>query len=48
MNTIFETAKRSFTYRAFNQLVETLLAEGKTTGNNQSSEYLFYAKLNLQ
>ena len=48
MNTIFGTAKRSFTYKAFSQLVETLLAEGKTTGNKQSNEYLFYAKLNLQ
>jgi hypothetical protein len=48
MNTIFETAKQSFTYKSFNQLLNTLFAEGKTTGNNQSNEYLFYAKLNLQ
>jgi hypothetical protein len=48
MSTIFDTAKRSFTYETFNQLLNTLFSEGKTTGNNQSKEYLFYAKLNLQ
>lgn len=48
MSSIFDTAKRSFTYKTFNQLLDTLFAEGKTTGNNQSKEYLFYTKLNLQ
>jgi hypothetical protein len=48
MSTIFDTANRSFTYKTFNQLLNTLFDEGKTTGNNQSNEYLFYAKLNLQ
>lgn len=35
-------------YPAYKQLLETLMAEGKTTGPNQSEEYLHYAKINLQ
>lgn len=48
MTTIFERAKEVYNYHQFLQLTETLLAEGKTTGNNQSEDYLFFAKLNLQ
>lgn len=48
MMNIFQTAAHSWTYHGFTAMLETLLAEGKTTGNNQSEEYLFYAKLNLQ
>lgn len=48
MDNIFETAKQVYTYRTFTALLESLLKEGRTTGNNQSDEYLFYAKLNLQ
>ncbi len=48
MTTPFETAKQHWTYTQFEQLLEELMAEGKTTGSKQSEEYLFYAKLNLQ
>lgn len=48
MSNIFGTAERSFTYATFIALLEKLLKEGKTTGNNQSEKYLFYTKLNLQ
>lgn len=48
MSNIFETAKTVFSYNEFVQHAENLLAQGKTTGANQSEEYLFYAKLNLQ
>ncbi|WP_118973718.1 thioredoxin family protein [Taibaiella koreensis] len=46
--TIFDTAKQHYSYAEFVQLLETLMAEGKTTGPNQSDDYLFYARLNLQ
>jgi hypothetical protein len=48
MISVFETATKVYTYKEFVQLADDLLAEGKTTGTNQSEEYLFYAKLNLQ
>ncbi len=45
---VFATAARSYTYDQFLDLLDDLLTEGKTTGANQSEEYLHYAKLNLQ
>ncbi len=48
MNTIFQTATASYTYPQFITHLEALLAQGKTTGANQTEEYLHYAKLNLQ
>lgn len=48
MNTIFDSALRYWDYEAFEHMLEALLAEGKTTGEKQTEEYLFYAKLNLQ
>lgn len=45
---VFSTATRSYTYDQFLDLLDNLLTEGKTTGTNQSEEYLHYAKLNLQ
>lgn len=48
MNTIFDSALRHWDYVAFEQMLEALLAEGKTTGEKQTEEYLFYARLNLQ
>jgi hypothetical protein len=48
MTTVFDKARQSWTYPQFEQLLEALLAAGKTTGSNQSENYLFYAKLNLQ
>lgn len=45
---IFETAAESWNYTQFEQMLEALMLEGKTTGSNQSADYLHYAKLNLQ
>jgi hypothetical protein len=38
----------AYTYEAYRSHLETLLAQGTTTGNNQSEEYLNFAKINLQ
>lgn len=38
----------AMSYKAYKSLLEKLLAEGKTTGKNQSAEFLNYAKINLQ
>lgn len=35
-------------YGRYRSLLQDLLAQGKTTGHNQSEQYLGYAKLNLQ
>lgn len=48
MTNIFEQAKDVYSYESFLELTASLLNEGKTTGDNQSEEYMFYAKLNLQ
>lgn len=48
MTTVFDSAAQSWTYLQFEQMLEELLASGKTTGSKQSEDYLFYAKLNLQ
>lgn len=45
---VFATASKSYTYDQFLELLDNLLTEGKTTGTNQSEEYLHYAKLNMQ
>lgn len=44
----FSKVGRFYNYPEFLQLIETLMAEGKTTGNNQSEKYQFYTKLNFQ
>jgi len=44
----FSKVNRFYNYAEFLQLIETLMAEGKTTGNNQSEKYQFYTKLNFQ
>lgn len=38
----------AMTYEQYKKLLEDLLQQGKTTGPNQSEEYLNYAKINLQ
>ena len=38
----------AYTYQAYRQLIDNLLAEGKTTGPNQSAELTDYTKLNVQ
>ncbi|PZF74187.1 thioredoxin family protein [Taibaiella soli] len=44
----FSKATQYYNYAEFLHLIETLMAEGKTTGNNQSEQYQFYTKLNFQ
>jgi hypothetical protein len=39
---------QGMSYKEYRQLLTDLLAEGKTTGDNQSPEMIQYAKLNLQ
>lgn len=48
MSVIFASVPHAYSYSDFVNLAEQLLAEGKTTGNNQSEEYLFYTRLNVQ
>ncbi len=38
----------AYTYKAYRQLIDDLLAEGKTTGPNQSEELTQYTELNVQ
>ena len=38
----------AMTYEQYYSLIKNLLQEGKTTGSNQSTSYLKYAKLNFQ
>ena len=39
---------KAMSYADYKKLLEDLLAQGKTTGTNQSEEYINYAKINLQ
>jgi hypothetical protein len=39
---------KALNYAQYRSLIETLLAEGKSTGLNQSADYLEYSKINLQ
>jgi len=39
---------KAMSYKEYKALLESLLAQGKTTGHTQSEEYLGYAKINLQ
>lgn len=43
-----EYIDRSMSYDAYSKLLNDLMAQGRTTGDNQSEKYLNYAKLNLQ
>ncbi|MGI4863677.1 MAG: thioredoxin family protein [Janthinobacterium lividum] len=38
----------AYTYQAYRQLIDDLLAEGKTTGPNQSEELTAFTELNVQ
>lgn len=38
---------KSMNYKHYVDLLDSLMAQGKTTGQNQSDDYLNYAKLNL-
>jgi hypothetical protein len=43
-----EVLEKAMSYAQYRALLEDLFAQGKTTGPNQSEEYLAYAKINLQ
>lgn len=43
-----ELPKKHYSYSNYRLLVETLLKDGKVTGNNQSNEWVDYTRLNLQ
>ncbi|QKG51789.1 thioredoxin family protein [Hymenobacter sp. BRD67] len=43
-----ERLAAAYSYPAYRQLLDELLAEGKTTGPEQSAELLAYAQLNVQ
>jgi hypothetical protein len=43
-----ERLATAYTYATYRQLIDDLLAQGKTTGPEQSEELLGYAKLNVQ
>jgi len=43
-----ELIEKAMSYAQYRSLLEDLLAHGKTTGTNQSEEYIAYAKINLQ
>lgn len=47
-NTINQSAKTIYSYSEYRALTEQLLAENKTTGENQSEAFLEYTKLNQQ
>ncbi|MFK7924550.1 MAG: thioredoxin family protein [Bacteroidia bacterium] len=49
MSTFFaEKLEHTYSYEAFNQMVGTLVSEGKTTGPHQSDALLHYTQLNLK
>ncbi|MGN6568548.1 MAG: thioredoxin family protein [Flavipsychrobacter sp.] len=48
MTNLFEAVHKSYSYAEFMQLMELLVAEGKTSGINQTESLIFYTKLNLQ
>ncbi|WP_426489708.1 thioredoxin family protein [Hymenobacter sp. 102] len=43
-----ERLAQAYSYDAYRALIDTLMAEGKTTGENQSDELTAYARLNIQ
>ena len=45
---LFDSVHKSYSYAEFMQLMELLVAEGKTTGPSQTESLIFYTKLNLQ
>jgi hypothetical protein len=39
---------KAMSYKSYRELLDKLMAQNKTTGDNQSEDYLEYAKMNLQ
>ena len=48
MTNNFAAVTGSYSYTGFEELLERLLAENKTTGTNQSDAYIHYTKMSLQ
>jgi hypothetical protein len=46
--TIQEVLSKAYSYSEYRSLIDGLLAESKTTGENHSEEYLHYSNLNVQ
>ncbi|MBS1518994.1 MAG: thioredoxin family protein [Bacteroidetes bacterium] len=43
-----ELTENAFTYDEYKDLVNKLVAENKTSGNNQSEKYIYFTKLNIE
>jgi len=43
-----ETLENAMSYKDYRNLIDELLAENKTTGDNHSESYLHYTKMNVQ
>ena len=48
MNDVFGKAKQYYNYKEFTDLVTELVADGKTTGPNQTDDKINFTKLNAQ
>ena len=48
MSITSELIKKAYDYTSYRQLIDDLLAEGKTTGSNQSEAYIGYAQMSQQ
>jgi hypothetical protein len=42
-----EHIEKAYSYNSYRELIEKLMKEGKTTGENHSPEYLHYTELNI-
>lgn len=45
---IWDVQRKAYSYQEFVDLTERLLAEGKTTGDNHSEDYVGYTRINQQ
>lgn len=45
---IASSLEKSMDYPTYRQMITDLLAEGKTTGSNQSEDFIYYTQLNQQ
>jgi hypothetical protein len=43
-----EVLEKAMSYQEYKSMIEQLLSEGKTTGPNQTEDYVHYTKLNFQ
>lgn len=45
---VWDVQRKAYSYQEFVDLTDQLLAEGKTTGNNHSEDYVAYTRINQQ